>query len=54
MKPEPLDIVDDQIEPKIAAVHEENPIREVLELLLERIKALEERVSAPPIKQGKR
>lgn len=42
------------IEARIAMVHEQDPIRAVLEMLLERIKALEERVAEPPIKQGKR
>ena len=42
------------IEEKIAALDEDDPVREVVELLWERIKELEERQQAPPVGLGKR
>lgn len=41
------------LEDKIATVPA-GSVREILELLLDRIKALEEQVAAPPIRQGRR
>ena len=43
-----------KIEEKIAALDEDDPVREVIELLWERIKELEDRIKAPPIPVGKR
>lgn len=43
-----------KIEEKIAALDEDDPVREVIELLWERIKELEERQKAPPVPVGKR
>lgn len=43
----------DELKDKIAALEDEE-MRAILELLLERLEELEERISAPPIRMGQR
>lgn len=45
---------DDTLEKMIEAIENDDPVKEIFELMLARIKELEERVAAPPVKPGKR
>lgn len=47
-------MTDNTLEEKIAAIDNDDPVREILDLLLRRIKDLEIQVREPPIKQGKK
>jgi hypothetical protein len=44
----------DLIEKKLDTLPDEDPVRDILEWMLERLKELEERVAAPPVKPAKR
>lgn len=45
---------DETLEEKIDAIENDDPVKEIFELMLKRIKELEEKVQAPPIRQGKK
>ena len=45
---------DDTLEKMIEAIENDDPVKEIFELMLARIKALETRIAEPPVKPGKR
>lgn len=44
----------DEIKAMVDAIEDDDPVREILTALVEKVEELEERVSAPPVKPGKK